>query len=176
MPSGWIRGLLFAFLIAAPIGVAMSGARPEPGADIVETVTHLLEREGARYTGRQSFSGDALTVLSFELANCAQPLQIVPTDRAYQARALFDRVGGAGHTRFFAYLGQVSTDDDAGWSFREHLKHRFLELLALSPYAVDKLMLLVSAPVSCAVPRVDWSQVWNLDYRRLVAAQGRQAE
>lgn len=173
-----IRGLLFVLLIVLPALLNFSGVLPTPtaGTDIDATVTHLLASRGMPYRGARSFSGGSLKSLRFELASCAEPLQVIPTARGFEARALFDKVGRPGDVRFFAYLGKVSNEASDSWTFREHLKHRLLESLWLSPYQIDGLMLLINTPKDCDLPRLDWSLVWNKAYRRSVAQLAKSSE
>ena len=144
-------------------------ATPAAGADINTTVIHLLASKGLPYRETRSFSGGALTSLLFDLPACAGPLQVAPTNHAFEARGLFDKVSGLHDVRLFAYLDKVSAEESDRWTFFEHLRYRFLEALSLSPYQVDGTMLLISMPKDCVSPPIDWSIVWSAEYRRSIA-------
>jgi hypothetical protein len=163
-----IRVLLFGLLIVLPAALDVSRAAPTIGADINATVIHLLAGQGVPYRETRSFSGGSLTSLLFGLPGCAEPLQVIPTNHAFEARRLFDKVSEPGDVRLFAYLGKVSKEERDEWTFVEHLKYRFLELFLLSPYQVDGVMLMIVTPKDCDAPRINWSLAWNAEYRRSI--------
>ncbi len=64
--------------------------------------------------------------------------------------------------------------------FIEHLKQRALELLGLSSYELDSMMVVISEPAGCDIAsRIDWSTLWKKDFRSHIVndklAAGREA-
>lgn len=164
-----VRSFLFVMLVTVPAILAIFTTVPMVNVDIKTTVTQLLAKQGLRYRETRSFSDGSLISMLFELPKCAEPLQVIPTSNSFEARGLFDKAARPEDTRLFAYLGKVSREQSDRWTFREHLKHRLLELLSLSPYEDDRQMLLIVTPKDCNLPQIDWSLVWRTNYRRSIA-------
>jgi hypothetical protein len=170
MRSWAIRGLLLALLVASVGLGAKLSSRAERGADLQTAVRALLTENGLTYRETKNVARDSLISMLFAVPSCAEPLQVVPTPRTFDATAFFDRIGAPGDIRFFAYLDRISAREDRFSFFLEHLKHSALGLFALTPYQADGMMLMVSEPRNCAkLPRIDWSVVWRRDYRTAVA-------
>ena len=114
--------------------------------------------------------GELLNLMVFDAPSCARPIQVAPTSRNFQAKALFDHIGAADDARFFAYLGLITLREDSRSMFIEHLKQRALELAGLSSYELDSMMVVISEPAGCDIAsRIDWSTLWKKDFRSHIA-------
>jgi hypothetical protein len=157
-------------LVASVATRESTGAAPEGGADIKTTTIHLLTHQGMQYRETRSFFDGSLESMLFDLPSCDEPLQVIPTPRTFEAMPLFDQVGAPGDKRRFAYLSQMSEEGGRLWAFLEHVKHRSLELIAMTHYRPDGLMLMISEPRGCkSAPNIDWSLIWKTEYRLSIA-------
>ncbi len=135
-----------------------------------EAVMNLMANRGFSFKGTIDTDGELLKPMVFETPSCGRPLQVAPTSRNFQAKTLFDHIGAAGDARFFAYLGRITQRDDSRGMFIEHLKQRALELLGLSSYELDSMMVVISEPAGCDIAlRIDWSTLWKKDFRSRLA-------
>jgi hypothetical protein len=137
--------------------------------DINDAILHLMASRGFSYAGTTTFEEGALNSMAFDSPFCRRPLQIVPTERTFEANALFDNVGASGDARIFAYLGVVSRWANRRDLFFEHFEQRALELVSMSPYQIDSKMVMISEPEGCDIAsRIDWTMLWKRDYRSRV--------
>jgi hypothetical protein len=169
--NNWLaRALLLALLLGS---VAIKAVWENDGGETVhldEAVMHFMASRGFSFKGTSDADGELLAPMVFDTPSCGRPLQVAPTFRNFQAKALFDHVGAAGDARFFAYLGLITQREDGRGMFIEHLKQRALELLGLSPYDLDSMMVVISEPAGCDIAsRIDWSTLWKKDFRSRLA-------
>lgn len=170
MNSWLVRGLLLALLLCSAATKATSRNDVEGDVHIDEAVRNFMPSRGFSFKRTIEVDGELLSLMVFDTPSCARPIQVAPTSRNFQAKALFDHVGDAGDARFFAYLGLITQRDDGRDMFIEHLKQRALELLGLSSYDLDSTMVVISEPAGCdIVSRVDWSTLWKKDFRSQIA-------
>lgn len=164
-----IRSLLAGLLVASVIIRATSGNYDGAGVNIHEAILHLMTGRGFSYIGTTSIEDDALNSMVFDTPYCRRPLQIVPTDRTFEAYPFFDQIGAPGDTRIFTYLGVVSRRADRREMFFEHFKQRALELVGMTPYQLDSKMVMISEPEGCDIAsRIDWEKLWKRSYRSRV--------
>jgi hypothetical protein len=169
--NNWIvRGLLLALLLGS---VAIKVVWENDGGQDVrleEAIMKFMASRGFSFKGTIDADGELLKPMVFGAPSCGRPLQVAPTSRTFQARALFDHLGSAGDARFFAYLGLITQREDGRGMFIEHLKQRALELLGLSSYELDSTMVVISEPAGCGInSRLDWSTLWKKDFRSRLA-------
>jgi hypothetical protein len=169
--SNWlVRGLLLALLLCSAAIKATSQNDVGGNVHIDEAVMNFMANRGFSFKRTIDIDGELLDPMAFETPSCGRPLQVAPTSRNFQAKPLFDHVGAAGDARFFAYLGLITQRDDSRGMFIEHLKQRALELLGLSSYELDSMMVVISEPAGCDIAsRIDWSTVWRKDFRSHIA-------
>ncbi len=87
-------------------------------------------------------------------------------------RRLNSGVGGrAVDRRAFFFLGSSSTQQSQGWTLVEQLKQRWLELFSLSPYIIDRNMLMIAQPNDCILPKIEWSKAWDRGFREFLARE-----
>jgi hypothetical protein len=143
---------------------------------IDEAVMNFMASRGFSFKRTTDVDGELLNSMVFDSPSCGRPLQVAPTSRNFQAKTLFDHVGAAGDARFFAYLGLITQRDDSRGMFIEHLEQRALELLGLSSYELDSMMLVISEPAGCDIAwRIDWSTLWKKDFRSHLAKNDKSA-
>jgi hypothetical protein len=169
--NNWIiRGLLLALLLGS---VAIKVVLENDGGENVrldDAVMKFMAGRGFSYTGTIDADGELLKPMVFGTPYCGRPLQVAPTSRTFQAKALFDHIGSAGDARFFAYLGLITRAEDSRGMFIEHLEQRALELFGLSSYELDSMMVVISEPAGCDIAsRIDWSTLWKKDFRSRLA-------
>ncbi len=166
-----IRAALFLLLIAPPVAVSLTRPTERPAADFKTAVFAVAKTAGLHDEGTQTISGDALTVWKFGSADCAETVRVAVTDRSFQAKAQFGGVGGADDRRGFVFLGSSSTRQSQGWTLVEQLKQRWLELFSLSPYIIDRNMLMIAQPNDCILPKIEWSKAWDRGFRESLARE-----
>jgi hypothetical protein len=165
-----IRCLLLGLFFASVTIRATSGNQDGAGVDINEAILHLMASRGFSYTGTTTIEDGALNSMAFDTPFCRRPLQIVPTDRTFEANALFDKIGASGDARIFAYLGVISRRADRRDMLFEHFKQRVLELIGMTPYQLDSKMVMISEPEGCDIASgIDWKLLWQRDYRSRAA-------
>jgi hypothetical protein len=163
-----VRCLLFVLLLASVDPGGLLRIRAERGADIETTIRYLLARNGLTY--RETKSDGVLASMLFDWASCGEPLQVVPAPRTFDSNTLLNAIGARGDAHYFAYLSRASEHETRFSFFLEHLRHSALGLIAMTPYQADGTMLMISEPQGCkTMPRIDWSLVWETDYRLRVA-------
>ena len=165
-----VRGLLFGLLLASVFSGEVLHRRADLGANIEATIKYLLAHEGLAYRETKSFSGESLNVMMFNWPACGEPLQVAATPRTFDAVALFKRMGAPGDIRLLAYLSNASEHETRYSLFLEHFKYSVLGLIGMTSYEPDGTMLMVVVPSGCTLaPPVDWSLVWQTNYRLKVA-------
>jgi hypothetical protein len=158
--------LLSSIAVRTTVGNAAGASVP-----IGEAILGLMAARGFSYAGSSVVDGDALVSMAFATPSCDRPLQIAPTLRNFQAKALFGQVGASSDARSFAYLGRVSRRQESRGMFFEHLKQRALELVGMTPYELDSMMVMISEPEGCDIAsRIDWSSLWKKDFRSRLAS------
>ncbi|HEY8136681.1 MAG TPA: hypothetical protein VIF61_02495 [Methylocystis sp.] len=169
--NNWlVRGLLLALLLCSAATKATSQNDVGGNVHIEEAVRNFMISRGFSFKRTIDVDGELLTPMVFDAPSCGRPLQVAPTSRNFQARTLFDHVGAAGDARFFAYLGLITQREESRGMFIEHLKQRALELLGLSSYELDSMMVVISEPAGCDIAsRIDWSTLWKKDFRSHIA-------
>jgi hypothetical protein len=169
--NNWlVRGLLVALLLCSAAIKATSQNDGGKNVRIEEAVMNFMASRGFSFNRTIDVDGELLNAMVFDTPSCGRPLQVAATSRNFQARTLFDHVGAADDARFFAYLGLITQRDDSRGMFIEHLKQRALELLGLSSYELDSMMVVISEPAGCDIAsRIDWSTLWKKDFRSHVA-------
>ena len=179
--NNWlVRGLLLALLLCS---IAIKATSQNDGGEIAhldDAVMNFMASQGFSFKGTSDADGELLKPMVFDTPSCGHPLQVAPTSRNFQAKTLFDHVGAAGDARYFAYLGLITQREDSRAMFIEHLKQRALELLGLSSYELDSMMVVISEPAGCDIAsRIDWSTLWKKDFRSHIVndklAAGREA-
>ena len=137
---------------------------------IDDALMNFMASRGFSFKGTIDSDGELLKPMVFDTPSCGRPLQVAPTFRNFQAKALFDHVGAVGDARYFAYLGLITQREDSRGMFIEHLEQRALELLGLSSYELDSMMVVISEPAGCDIAsRMDWSTLWKKDFRSHIA-------
>jgi hypothetical protein len=169
--NNWlVRGLLLALLLCAAATKATSQNDVGESVHIDEAVMNFMAGRGFFFKRTINTDGELLIPMVFDTPSCGRPIQVAPTSRNFQAKPLFDHVGVAGDARFFAYLGLITQREDGRSMFIDHLKQRALELLGLSSYELDSMMVVISEPAGCDIAsRVDWSTLWKKDFRSHIA-------
>ena len=169
--NNWlVRGLLLALLLCSAAVKATSQNDVGGNVHIDEAVMNFMASRGFSFKQTVDLDGELLSPMVFDALSCGRPLQVAPTSRNFQAKTLFDHVGAAGDARFFAYLGLITQRDDSEGFFIEHLKQRALELMGLSSYELDSMMVVISEPPGCDIAsRIDWSTLWKKDFRSHIA-------
>ncbi len=169
--NNWlVRGLLLALLLCSAAIKATSQNDGGENVHIDEAVMNFMSSRGFSFKRTIDIDGELLNPMVFDTPSCGRPIQVAPTSRNFQAKTLFDHVGAAGDARFFAYLGRITQRDDSRGMFIEHLKQRALELLGLSSYELDSMMVVISEPAGCDIAlRIDWSTLWKKDFRSRLA-------
>jgi hypothetical protein len=170
--NNWIvRTLLLGLLLCS--GVVRATVANDAGATVPlkEAILGLMARRGLSFAGGSSIEGGTLVSMAFATPSCNRPLVVTPTSRTFQAKALFEQIGAPGDARSFAYLGRVSRRQDSRDMFFEHLKQRALELLGMTSYEPDSIMVMISEPEGCDLAsRIDWTMLWKKDFRSRVAS------
>jgi hypothetical protein len=167
-----IRSLLLVSLLASVTIRATLGNYARSSVNINDAVLHLMAIHGFSYDGTTRIEGGALNAMLFHSPSCGRPIQIVPTSSYFEGRSLFDHIGASGDGQKFAYLSQVWRREDRLGIFFEHVKHRTLELIGITPYQPDHTMVMISEPKGCDIAsRIDWSILWEMDYRSRMARQ-----
>ena len=169
--NNWlVRGLLLALLLCSAAVKATSQNDGAENVRIDEAVMRFMTSRGFSLKRTLDVGGELLGLMAFDTPSCGRPLLVAPTSRNFQARILFDHVGAAGDPQFFAYLGLITQREDGRGMFIEHLKQRALELLGLSSYELDSMMVVISEPAGCDIAsRIDWSTLWKKDFRSHIA-------
>ncbi len=169
--NNWlVRGLLLALLLCSAAIKATSQNDGGENVHIDEAIMNFMASRGFSFKRTIDFDGELLNPMVFDTPSCGRPIQVAPTSRNFQAKTLFDHVGAAGDARFFAYLGLITQRDDSRGMFIEHLKQRALELLGLSSYELDSMMVVISEPAGCDIAsRINWSTLWKKDFRSRLA-------
>ncbi len=169
--NNWlVRGLLLALLLCSTAIKATSQNDVGRNVHIDEAVMKFMASRGFSFKRTIDVDGELLGPMVFDTPSCGRPLQVAPTSRNFQARTLFDHVGAVGDARFFAYLGLITQREDSRGMFIEHLKQRALELLGLSSYELDSMMVVINEPAGCDIAsRIDWSTLWKKDFRSRLA-------
>jgi hypothetical protein len=107
--NNWlVRGLLLALLLCS---IAIKATSQNDGGEIAhldDAVMNFMASQGFSFKGTIDADGELLKPMVFDTPSCGHPLQVAPTSRNFQAKALFDHVGAAGDARFFAYLGLIT--------------------------------------------------------------------
>jgi|GEM_PF-1971845 hypothetical protein len=170
MNSWIVRGLLLALLLGS---VSIKLVLENDGGENVgldAAVMHFMANRGFSFVEAIDADGELLKPMVFATPSCGRPLQVALTSRNFQAKALFDHLGAAGDAQFFAYLGLITRAEDSRGMFIEHLKQRALELMGLSSYELDSMMIVISEPAGCDIAsRIDWSTLWKKDFRSRLA-------
>ena len=169
--SNWlVRGLLLALLLCSAAIKATSQNDVGENTHIDEAVMNFMASRGFSFKRTIDIDGELLNPMVFDTPSCGRPIQVAPTSRNFQAKTLFDHIGAAGDARFFAYLGLITQREDSQSMFIEHLKQRALELLGLSSYELDSMMVVISEPAGCDIAsRIEWSTLWKKDFRSHIA-------
>jgi hypothetical protein len=169
--NNWlVRGLLLALLLCSAAIKATSQNDGGENVRLDEAVMNLMANRGFSFKGTIDTDGELLKPMVFDTPSCGRPIQVASTSRNFQAKTLFDHVGAAGDARFFAYLGLITQREESRGMFIEHLKQRALELLGLSSYELDSMMVVISEPAGCDIAsRIDWSTLWKKDFRSHIA-------
>jgi hypothetical protein len=161
---------LLALLLCSAAIKATSQNDVGENVHIDEAVMNFMTSRGFSFKRTINVDGELLNPMVFDAPTCDRPLQVSPTSRNFQAKTLFDHIGAAGDARFFAYLGLITQREESRGMFIEHLKERALELLGLSLYELDSMMVVISEPAGCDIAsRIDWSMLWKKDFRSHIA-------
>lgn len=164
------RGILLGLLLSSASIRATTGNNLRASVPIREAILQLLANHGYSYRGSMNIEEDALTSMIFDTPSCGRPLQVAATVRTFQAKPFFDQIGAAGDVRIFAYLGQVSRRADSRSLFFEHLKQRLLEVVNMTSYEPDSMMVMISEPKGCDIAsKVDWTMLWKKEFRERLA-------
>ena len=169
--NNWlVRGLLLALLLCSAAVKATSQNDGAESVHIDEAVMRFMTSRGFSFNQTLDINGELFSSMAFDTPSCGRPILVAPTSRNFQARILFDHVGAAGDIQFFAYLGLITQREDGRDMFIEHLEQRALELLGLSSYELDSMMVAISEPAGCDIASgIDWSTLWKKDFRAHIA-------
>ena len=164
-----IRAGLLTFLIAPVFFFKFEQSVDRPVADFATATFAVANTAGFQFLATQPISDGDLNFWEFHAASCPRPIWIAITDRTLQARPLRPPVGADSNSRNFFYLGYSSPQPNPITAFLEEVKQRVFEILSLSPFIIDRNMLVIAQPKDCDLPKIDWSTAWRRSFRGSLA-------
>ena len=123
---------------------------------------NFMASRGFSFKRTIDIDGELLNPMAFDTPSCGRPIYLLPLPAISKRKRFSIMLARAGDARFFAYLGLITQRGHSRSMFIEHLKQRALELLGLSSYELDSMMVVISEPAGCDIAsRIDWSTLWK---------------
>lgn len=162
----WAGHAIFAALLVGSLAMkAVAGDRLMDNGDLEPAVMQLAQSRGLAFREIAGNPHDKMHALVFDAPGCATPIVIAQLDITFeQAQAL--HLGALGYTLRYAYLDRKWTTPDHAGVFMARMETAALGAVGLTRLMPSWHMLAISYAPDChAADAMDWSPVWDRDFR-----------